>query len=534
MNGKLESVPTVIPPALDPEETELAARNEFFTDAAQPDSDDFDKAALSGEIDEIVLEDSDAAPGGIQEQQEAKNKRRAKRRKSILFLLAFGTGFVMFVLMISWAFGFGFFAPAKRVAVDRNLGKSTTAAPGTSEDEKLKTALAIVANTDANNANSPIVSDVLKNSTTESNLDLKLSDDKNIDLSNQSNSPSSGNMIVLPDENSSAKSNTIQNQSRVAQIQAQPTLTTQNSPQSIEVSPTDLLLGLKANNYAGGGSNENDGILGRSVFFGRTLDKNDLTRKDSFTNSQMVQTSPISAIQANAPAFGTLLPVRFLGAIYTLRGAGGLVRLELTRTITGRGFSYPAGTVIIGNLRGSEYNRAFVTAIGLIDPKSGKLVKFEGEVLGVDGASGVRGTRKPIKSWGARFLAGLREASGQAVSVLTARSGRGGAVILGGTGGLGGEMSALVRGNNQENSFVTVRAGTEAYILVTDLPDEKRGESEIEKLADADRRLPGMNLSPAEMAEILTSDDPNKIRAALLKMSPEFRALAVKAMRESE
>lgn len=118
--------------------------------------------------------------------------------------------------------------------------------------------------------------------------------------------------------------------------------------------------------------------------------------------------------------------------------------------------------------------------------------------------------------------------------MLTTRSGRGGTVVLGGTRDLSGEMSALIRGNNQENSFVTVRAGTEAYVLVTDLPDEQRGESEIEKLAEPDRRLPGMNLSPAEMAEILTSDDPNKIRAALLKMSPEFRALAVKAMRESE
>jgi len=398
MNRKLESVPTVIPPALDPEEAELAARSEFLTDAAQSDSDDFNNAALSAEIDEIVLEDSDSAPGGIQEQQEAKTNRRAKRRKSLLFLLAFGTVFVMFVLMISWAFGFGFFAPAKRVAVDRNIGKSTTAAPGTSEDEKLKTALAIVANTDANNANSPIVSDVPGNSTTESNPDLKLSDDKNIDSSNQSNSSSSGNMIVLPDENSSAKFNTIQNQSRAAQIQAQPTLTTQNSLQSIEVSPTNALLGLKANSYAGDANNENDSILGRSVFFGRTLDKNDLTRKDSINNSQVVKTSPISSSQGDAPAFGTLLPVRFLGAIYTLRGAGGLVRLELTRTITGRGFSYSAGTVIIGNLRGSEYNRAFVTAIGVIDPKSGKLVKFEGEVLGVDGASGVRGHANQSKA----------------------------------------------------------------------------------------------------------------------------------------
>jgi hypothetical protein len=189
---------------------------------------------------------------------------------------------------------------------------------------------------------------------------------------------------------------------------------------------------------------------------------------------------------------------------------------------------------LVGRLRGSSYNRAFISVVGAIDPKSGKLVKFEGEVLDVDGASGVKGERKSVKSWGARFLAGLREAGGQAVNVLAARNGgRGGTVILGGTSGLGGEMSSIIRGDSQENSFVAVKAGTEAYILVTDLPGEQRSDDvdKSERLAGGDK-LPGVNLSESEMAEILTTDDAGRIRAALLKMSPQFRVLAIKAMEE--
>jgi hypothetical protein len=148
----------------------------------------------------------------------------------------------------------------------------------------------------------------------------------------------------------------------------------------------------------------------------------------------------------------------------------------------------------------------------------------------------VRGERKSIKSWGARFLSGLREAGGQAVNVLAARNGgRGGTIVLGGTGGLGGEMSSIIRGDSQENSFVVVKAGTEAYVLITDLPSEQRSDdaNESEKLA-GDNKLPGVNLSESEMAEILSTDEPDKIRAALLKMSPQFRALAIKAIEEGK
>jgi hypothetical protein len=541
MIRKKTSVPVVIPPALDVEEAELAARNEFLAEKDLLGADNFDGFGSADETaDEIILDENDAAPGGSVEEREAKKLRRAKRRKSLLFLLVFGAGFGVFVIFISWAFGFGFFAPPSRVAVDRNqktngLSSSPSATNG---DEKLKTALALVANDTGNTQTAPLVSDASTNPNAASEQDLKLSSgDKTLEQSNQNNQPS-GNMIVLPDENPSVKSNQAQNQIRVPQPLSQRVMNDgAQSSLTNEFSPTNSLLQPKSNNNGGGSvTDKSDGAIARSIFFGSVLDKNDSVSQKSINNSSnaSLRNSGSTGDVANVPAFGNLLPVRFLGAIYTLRGAGGLVRMELSRSVKKGGFSYPAGTVLVGRLRGSEFNRAFISAIGAVDPKSGKLVKFEGEVLGVDGASGVSGTRKSVKSWGARFLSGLREAGGQAVNVLATRGGRGGTIVFGGTGSLSGEMSSIIRGNSQENSFVVVRAGTEAYVLITDLPGEQRegDANEIERLAGNDSQLSGINLTEPEMAEILISDDPNKIRAALLKMSPQVRALAIKAIEE--
>lgn len=534
MNHKLENVPVVIPPALDVEESELAARNEFLAEKEMFDAESFDDLQDEGEAkDELILEEDDAAPGGSVDEEEAKNLRRNKRRKSVMFLLAFGAVFGIFVVFISWAFGFGFFASERKVAVDRNQKTNSTSSSSTENggDEKLKTALAMVANDTGSNQNSPTVSDSLTDPNAVLEQDLQMtSDDK---TGGQPNNLSSGNMIVLPDETSGSKSNGAQNQVRVAPPLQQGNGSSSPNLPATEGSETNSIQKPKSNNnYGGNTSDKSDGAIARSVFFGSVPGKKDFVSQNSSDYSSRRSSS--SNETANVPAFGTLLPVRFLGAIYTLRDSGGLVRMELSRTVKKGGLSYPAGTIIVGRLRGSEYNRAFISIIGAIDPKSGKLIKFEGEILGVDGASGVTGTRKSIKSWGARFLAGLREAGGQAAGVLASRSGRGGTIVLSGTSGLSGEVNSIIRGNSQENSFVVIKAGTEAYVLITDLPAEKRSDNayENEKLAETSNQLPGLNLSESEMADILSTDDPNKIRAALLKMSPQFRALAIKAMDE--
>ena len=534
MNTKQQSIPVVIPPALDRDESELAARNEFLLE-----KESFDEISNADEAaEEIILDETDASPGSLADEREAKNLRRAKRRKSLAFLGIFGAGFGALLLFLAWAFGFGFFAPPSRVAVDRNQKTNGTSSFGaTSGDEKLKTALALVAN-DNGSKDAPVISDASTNPNASTEQDLKLTTgDKTTGLPTNE---TSGNMIVLPDETGSVKSNQTQNQIRNSQPTSQGIAGIQPNFLNGEVAPTNSILQPKANNNGGVTlSDKSDGgTPARSVFFGGIFDKNNSNPQNPPTNSGNFSARRISTNQnANVPTFGSLLPVRFLGAIYSLRGAGGLVRMELVRSVKKDGFSYPAGTIIVGRLRGSEFNRAFISAIGAIDAKTGKLVKFEGEVLGVDGASGAKGERKSIKSWGARFLSGLREAGGQAVNVLAARggSGRGGTVVLNGNGGLGGEVSSIIRGDTQEHSFVMVRAGTEAYVLITDLPAEQRGsDDEYEKLANTNNQIPGVNLSESEMAEVLATDDPDKLRAALLKMSPQFRALAIKAIQEGK
>jgi hypothetical protein len=536
MNTKQRTVPVVIPPALDVDESELAARSEFLIE-----TESFDEITNADEgAEEIILDETDAAPGSLADEREAKNLRRAKRRKSLAFLGIFGAGFGALLLFLTWAFGFGFFAVPSRVAVDRNQKTNGTSSSGamTSGDEKLKTALALVANETSNNKDAPVISDASLSPNAAGVQDLKLnSGDK---ITALPNNEKSGNMIVLPDETGSVKSNQPQNQIRSSQPISQGIINTQPNFLNGEVTPTNSLL--KSKTSKNGGVNPSDksdgGTPARSVFFGGVFDKNNSNRQNSRADSSGFSSRRISTKQnTNAPTFGSLLPVRILGAIYTLRGAGGLVRMELVRSVKKDGFSYPAGTIIVGRLRGSEYNRAFISATGAIDAKSGKLVKFEGEVLGVDGASGAKGERKSIKSWGARFLSGLREAGGQAAGVLATRggSGRSGTIVLNGTGGLQGEVSSIIRGDSQENSFVVVRAGTEAYVLITDLPAEQRGgDDDSENLANTNNQIPGVNLSESEMAETLSTDDPNKLRTALLKMSPQFRALAIKAIEEGK
>ena len=66
------------------------------------------------------------------------------------------------------------------------------------------------------------------------------------------------------------------------------------------------------------------------------------------------------------PPFGTMLPVRTQGVIFTLRN-NSYARLELVRDMKGAGWSLPKGTVLIGRASGSEYDRAFVNVIGYLD-----------------------------------------------------------------------------------------------------------------------------------------------------------------------
>ena len=203
--------------------------------------------------------------------------------------------------------------------------------------------------------------------------------------------------------------------------------------------------------------------------------------------------------------------------------------MELTRSVSGKNYSYPAGTILVGTLRGSEYKRAYLSVVGLIDPKTGGLVKFEGEVMGNDGASGVVGRRRQVKGAWSRIFGGLREAGSVALGAVVNGRRSGGTVIFSdstakASGVLSDELSGLI-GNRSSGDFVEVAAGTTGFVLVTDLPDEISNSDALAKNSKA-----ATGLSENELAELFSSGSKEKIRAALPRMTPAFRKLAETAL----
>lgn len=149
--------------------------------------------------------------------------------------------------------------------------------------------------------------------------------------------------------------------------------------------------------------------------------------------------------------------------------------MELTRLVEGDGYSYPAGTLIVGEVRGGESVRAFVGVVGLIDPISGEFVKFSGELLGRDGSSGVEGRRRNLTSQWSRFFRGMKDTAASVLgSVGALRSG--GTVILSepirrGTESMSEDLSSAILKNDREDTFLEVVAGSSGYVLVTALPE---------------------------------------------------------------
>ena len=238
------------------------------------------------------------------------------------------------------------------------------------------------------------------------------------------------------------------------------------------------------------------------------------------------------------PSFGSMLPVKSLGVLYTLR-SGGLVRFELSRDVKGKGWSMSKGTVLVGVARGAEYNRAFVSLVGFIETESGQFVKVGGDLLGSDGGAGIRGERRKMSSSWSRMFAKLGEASLRMAEGFAGSVGRRPIVISDAFGSYGGRVTneldgALLRRDNDRDSFVEVAAGSQGYIMITDLPEAIQGVDALSKLSNTDlkersdvtvpRQLTG--ISEQELAELIQSGDVDRIKAALPRMSAEMRRVA--------
>lgn len=236
------------------------------------------------------------------------------------------------------------------------------------------------------------------------------------------------------------------------------------------------------------------------------------------------------------PSFGSMLPVRSLGVLYTLR-SGGLARFELTRDVKGKGWTMPRGTVLVGALRGAEFDRAYVSLVGFIDTESGRFVKISGDLLGSDGGAGIRGKRRKMSSGWSRALSKLGEATLSIAGAFAGSIGRRPIVINDALGSYGGRVTAELDGvlvGRDRNSFVEVAAGSSGYMMITELPDSVQGVDALSRLtgrdmeerSNVDQPRKSTGISERELAELIQSGDIEQIKEAMPRMTPEMRRVA--------
>ena len=262
-------------------------------------------------------------------------------------------------------------------------------------------------------------------------------------------------------------------------------------------------------------------------------------RKPTPTNGSTPQnqnkagsSSTINITPAVRPPFGTMLPVRTQGVIFTLRN-NSYARLELTSDVSGKGWSLPKGTLLIGRTSGSENDRAYVNVIGYIDARDNRLVKMSGEVLGSDGGAGIQGKRVAVDR--TRLGQTLRKVASSGMQVAGmmagALTGRG-TVVIDGAGyrlmnPITDEAGRVIGGAQGKQAFVKVEAGRAGYVMVADLPKELRavdapGEDELTRASTS--------LTDREVMELILFATPAEIRAVLPLMTDDQKRLALKAL----
>lgn len=244
---------------------------------------------------------------------------------------------------------------------------------------------------------------------------------------------------------------------------------------------------------------------------------------------EAIKTSTV-APAAVLPVFGTMLPVRTRGVIFSLRN-NTYARLELARDCQGDGWSLSKGTLFVGRVSGSEQDRAFINILGYIDPETNRLVKMTGEVIGSDGGAGLKGKRiavdrKRLKQTLSKIASSGLQVAGMMAGALTGR----GTVVVNGAGHrvlnpITDEAGRIVIGGDDKRAFVRIEAGQSAYVMVSDLPTEVQGVDaagvELPKVADS--------LSDREVMELIIFGTPEDIRAATPLMSDEQKRMVLKS-----
>ncbi|MBX3295454.1 MAG: hypothetical protein KF762_07060 [Acidobacteria bacterium] len=430
------------------------------------DEDAREKLLLEPTVAKSEIDSDDDDEADILEEK-GKPPLMKKRGWQVMRMIA---GFAVFVgilaFAVSWFFGMGSFAESQAQPVSRNAAKDTPVSPVT-EDEKLKMALSLVAA--ANESGTGGISDDQFNPQETAETAETAETSSTAGTSVHGTSPVDD---IYLDSGITTKASTGAGESPYA---LPPSSDTPARKESGSETSKPVAVRKETPVPVISRTDPSIDVPGRSLFFGVTR-KPPVQANPMRISENAVPNIPIMEAPQRGIPFGTLLPVRLVGSIYTLRNSGGFVRMELTRPVEGEGFSYPAGTTVIGNVRGGESVRAFVTIIGLIDPVSGGLVKFSGELLGKEGASGIEGKRRRLTSQWSRFLSGLKDTASSVLgSVGALRSG--GTVILSeplrrGSESMSEDLSDALLGNGKDQTtFIEVSAGANGYVLVTDLPD---------------------------------------------------------------
>jgi hypothetical protein len=232
------------------------------------------------------------------------------------------------------------------------------------------------------------------------------------------------------------------------------------------------------------------------------------------------------------PVFGTMLPVRTRGVIFTLRN-NSYARLELVRDCQGEGWSLAKGTLLVGRVNGSEHDRAFINVFGYIDPGTNRLVKMTGEIVGSDGGSGMQGKRiavdrKRLKQTLGKVASSGLQVAGMMAGALTGR----GTVVVNGAGSrvlnpITDEAGQLVNGADDKRSFVRIEAGQPAYVMVSDLPNEIEGVDAVvqDVLASSSN-----SLTDREVMELILFGTSEDIRLASPLMNEDQKRMVLKSV----
>lgn len=266
--------------------------------------------------------------------------------------------------------------------------------------------------------------------------------------------------------------------------------------------------GRAAANYRQGGRNEQV-----SLYFYDPATQSAGGGGSGYSRLQLENDAPVK------PDFGTLLPVRMLGRIHTL-GTNGFARMELTRTVQGNWGTIPGGTLFVGRVSGGEGNRVFVSLVGYIDARSGRLVTLGGDVQGTDGALGMKGDVKKLGSrWTKVFAETLSAAKEIGSAYLLGRNGGSGTVVN--TGQLDRLPDALE--NKDAQKYTLVQAGSLGYIFINDLPPAVESD---EKLASN----PAGNVPDDELLRMIQKSTEQDIQKMIPNLSPKGQLIARQAI----